>query len=111
MGIIVHTKNFPSLFIVHTINSLTITYDKKKRDRTLAERGLNFADSAQVFAGPVLEFEDAREDYGEQRMVTVGFLGERMVMVVWTKRGDSRRIISMRYANEREKARFQGRLD
>ena len=50
--------------------------------------------------------EDARFDYGEPRLTTVGVLRGRMVIVVWTPRGEVRRIISMRKANEREIARF-----
>jgi uncharacterized protein len=59
-----------------------------------------------VFAGPKADFEDTRLDYGEPRLVTVGLLRGRMVVVVWTPRGGDRRIISMRYANDREKARY-----
>jgi uncharacterized DUF497 family protein len=36
----------------------------------------------------------------------VGFLDGRMVVVAWTPRGEARRIISMRKANEREQERF-----
>jgi uncharacterized DUF497 family protein len=45
---------------------------------------------------------DTRNDYGEVRVRTVGFLRRRIVMVVWTKRGRRRRIISMRRCNEKE---------
>jgi uncharacterized protein len=34
-----------------------------------------------------------------------------LVMVVWTPRGEDRHVISMRKCNDREKARFQARLD
>jgi len=39
-----------------------ITFDQAKRAKTLAERGLDFADAAQVFAGVTLEVEDTRKD-------------------------------------------------
>ena len=39
-------------------------------------------------------------------MITVGLMADRMVVVVWTQRGDARHIISMRKANEREQARY-----
>ena len=87
-----------------------LTFDPRKRDRTLAERGLDFADAAAVFAGSNLQFPDARRDYGELRNVTVGLLAGCLVIVVWTQRGDDRHIISMRKANDREKARFGQRL-
>ena len=84
---------------------MAITFDPAKRDRTLAERGLDFADAATVLDGPRWEFIDDRWDYGEERITTVGLLKSRMVVVVWTQRGDDRHIISMRKANEREQER------
>jgi uncharacterized DUF497 family protein len=44
-------------------------------------------------------------------MLTVGHIGGRMVIVIWTPRGNSRRVISMRKANAREKARFGKRFE
>jgi uncharacterized DUF497 family protein len=87
-----------------------ITFDPAKRDKTLRERGLDFADAGEVFAGRVITFRDAREDYGEERYQTFGHLGGRLVMVVWTPRGAARRIISMRKANDREQAQIGQRL-
>ena len=90
---------------------MTISYDPAKRDRTLAERGLDFADAAAVIDGAVWEFIDDRTDYGEVRVTTIGFLRERMVVVVWTQRDEDRHIISMRKANEREQRRYAKYLD
>ncbi len=44
-------------------------------------------------------------------MITVGYLKNRMMIVVWTPRGDNRHIISMRKANEREQNRFRQRFE
>jgi hypothetical protein len=46
----------------------------------------------------------------EERFITVGPLDGRMVLLVWTPRGDARGIISMRKADEREQARYTHRL-
>lgn len=40
----------------------------------------------------------------------MGDLNGRLVVIVWTQRAEYRRIISMRKANEREKASYQSRL-
>jgi uncharacterized DUF497 family protein len=64
-----------------------------------------------VFAGSALDIPDERRDYGEPRIITVGLLRGRMVIVVWTPRGDGRHVFSMRKANDREKARFGKRLE
>lgn len=89
---------------------MAITFDPLKRDVTLAERGLDFRDADEVFAGQVFERIDERFEYGETRWVTVGTLRSRMVVVVWTQRGAAQHIISMRKANDREQARYKARL-
>ena len=90
---------------------MRITFDPIKRDRTLAQRGLDFARAPEVFKGRRFAFEDDRFDYGERRIATVGYLEGRMVIVVWTPRNGVRHIISMRKANERERRNHQGRMD
>ncbi len=85
---------------------MKITCDPAKRAPTLAERGLDFEDAVEVFRGDTLESPDERRDYGELRMMTVGHLRGRMVIIIWTPRGNARHVISMRKANAREKTRF-----
>lgn len=80
-----------------------IEYDVNKRNVTLENRGLDFEDAPSVFADHVYSRLDEREEYGEERIITVGRLRNRTVVMVWTWRGRKRRIISMRYANDREK--------
>jgi uncharacterized protein len=88
-----------------------ITYDPPKRAETLKHRNLDFEDAPKLFAGPHFQMEDDRQDYGETRWIAVGRLGRTMVAVVWTPRGDARRIISMRKCNAKERQRFSARLD
>ncbi|WP_226506667.1 BrnT family toxin [Pseudomonas sp. MWU16-30317] len=57
---------------------MQISFDDAKRDKTLAERGLDFANAAAVFAGVHFTSEDRRQDYGEIRFITAGLLYERM---------------------------------
>ena len=64
----------------------------------------------EVFAGATLTVEDDRQDYGEVRFITIGFLDSRMVILIWTPRDDAYRIISMRKANEREQAIYGSRF-
>ena len=87
------------------------TWDEAKRRITIVKRGLDFAEAEAIFAGTHFTRADERHDYGEERFVTAGFLRERFVVVVWTRREDGRRIISMRHGHDREKARFQAWLD
>lgn len=64
------------------------------------------ARAGEVYEGAHLTFEDKRRDYGEERIITIGFLDGRMVVLVWTPRKGAHRIISMRKANEREKTLY-----
>lgn len=93
-----------------TTLGMLIEFDPRKRLDTLAQRGLDFMRSVEVFDGPTFDSIDARFEYGEQRVSTFGKLDERYVIVIWTPRGAIRRIISMRYANEREIAKQAHRM-
>ena len=92
------------------IKTMIIEFDTAKREKTLLVRGLDFADSDKVFDGLHFIARDDRFDYGEERFFTVGLLDDRMVVIVWTPRNDARRIISMRYANDREISRYKKHL-
>ncbi len=80
---------------------MKITYDKTKRLQTLQLRSLDFEDAWKVFEGTCFDFEDERFDYGETRMITVGYLEQLMVLLVWTQRGYYRKIISLWWKNEK----------
>ncbi len=86
---------------------MKITFDPAKREATLTHRGLDFADAAAVFSGRHATARDDRQDYGEDRFITAGFLAGRLVVMVWTPRDGARRIISMRHGHEREAQRWQ----
>lgn len=89
---------------------MRITFDPAKRAETLRKRRIDFRDAEHVFAGLTYTIPDRRVPYPEDRFITAGLLLGRMVIVVWTPAEDGRRIISMRKANEREKARYSHRL-
>lgn len=90
---------------------MTITCDPTKRAWTLENRGIDFMDAGEVLAGRTLTLEDDRQDYGETRFQTYGFLKDRIVMVVWTPRGEARHVISMRYCHEREARKVRPHID
>ena len=85
---------------------MRISYDPVKRDWTLANRGLDFEDAAQVFDGLTAEVEDRRKNYGETRIICFGVLLSRLVVIGYAPRGAVRHVFSMRKANDREQARF-----
>ena len=90
---------------------MQIAFDSVKRDKTLAERSLDFVRAGEVFAGLHFTGQDDRCDCEEDRCITARLLDARLVVLVWTPRGKVRRIISMRKANDREKAFYALHLD
>jgi uncharacterized DUF497 family protein len=89
---------------------MELEFDQDKRHKTLLERGLDFARASEVFEWIHFTGQDSRVNYEEDRFITVGWLDARLVVLVWTPRGEVRRIISMRKANDREKALFTRHL-
>ena len=90
---------------------MALEFDEQKRAATLANRGLDFGRAGEVFEGPTFTLIDERQDYGEIRYLTYGRLGSRTVAIVWTQRGDARRIISMRECHAKERQRYEAQLD
>lgn len=86
-------------------------WDDVKRQRVLAERRLDFADASALFEFVTFTLADDRRDYGEDRWLTYGRLRGDIVQLVWTWRGERRRVISMRKCHGREAERAAINLD
>jgi hypothetical protein len=99
---------FPSRRILHAaLPGATLSRcgsRSTKRARTLAAPGLDFADAALFFAGLRTVLADDRRDYGEPRYTAAGYFRGRLVVPIWTPRGDARRVIAMRHAHAKEEA-------
>ena len=80
-------------------------WDEAKRRLNLRKHGIDFADAEKIFRGVTFTAEDTREDYGEQRFLTLGLLEDQVVSVAHTEQGEEIRIFSIRKATKHE-ARF-----
>ena len=85
-------------------------WDKAKNRKNASKHGLCFEDAEEVFSGPCVTFEDDRFDYGEERLITLGLLAGRLVVIAHSPRDEGTRIISMRKGNRREREIYQKRL-
>jgi uncharacterized protein len=85
-------------------------WDAAKNRSHFSKHGFDFEDAELVFAGLSFTFEDRRFDYGETRLITIGLLAGRAVVITHSMRGEATRIISMRKANRREQKTHQERL-
>jgi uncharacterized DUF497 family protein len=86
---------------------LLFEWDETKNQKTIGERGLSFQRAVRIFHGDVVEEEDDRRDYGEIRIRATGRVEEDFISVVFTWRGDRRRIISARPANKGERDEYR----
>jgi uncharacterized DUF497 family protein len=86
-------------------------WDEAKNRTNFVKHGLDFADAEDVLTGHCVSFVDSRFDYGEVRLISLGVLAGRVVVIAHAPRGeDTTRIISMRKANRREQEIYQKRL-
>jgi hypothetical protein len=85
-------------------------WDEQKRAANLAKHGIDFEAAKLVFDGRTIEMPDTRHDYGEQRIAVYGEVNGVLLFVVYTQRGDNRRIISARKAGTNEQEAYYARI-
>jgi uncharacterized DUF497 family protein len=81
-------------------------WDEKKRKINIDKHGIDFVAAITIFKdNERIETEDTRNDYGEPRLQVIGEARPGLLFVVYTLRGQgaSRRIISARKANNKER--------
>lgn len=82
---------------------MQIEFDPKKAKENLRKHHVHLADAEQVLRDPLaLTIEDP-ESEGEQRFITLGMdTTGKILVVVYTYRGESIRLISARKASKAE---------
>ena len=69
------------------------------------KHGIDFADVPIAFNYPMVTFLDRRKEYGEDRWIGIGWLGDILAVVVYTEpTTGTTRIISARKANRHEQS-------
>ena len=86
-------------------------WTEAKRAKTLRERGLDFGRATEVFAGLHVTRATHGGRSGENRFITAGYLDGRLIVMVWTPRGDLRHVMSMRYAHAKETKLWKEEMD
>ena len=81
---------------------MPISFDPRKNERNIAERGLSFALVDEFEWDSALVVEDVRRDYGERRFQALGMITGRLHALVFTPRVGRVQVISLRKANRRE---------
>jgi len=82
-------------------------WDENKNRENIRRHGFDFADACEIFDLPMLVSPDTREAYGESRLIGIGFLRQRIAVIVFAEQDDDTiRIISLRKALKHERERF-----
>ena len=81
---------------------MEITYDPNKDAINRQKHGVSLELAREIDWPDVLTQPDTRKDYRELREIGYALIGERLYCVVFTQRGDTMQIISLRKANPRE---------
>ena len=81
-------------------------WDENKNLYNIEKHGIDFADAALIFDAPILEYEDLRQDYGEQRFICIGMVENIELVVVYAKRKRIR-LISARRASKDERQKYR----
>lgn len=89
---------------------MDVTLDPAKDAVNLAKHGVSLSDAVGFEWDAAVVWPDTRRNYGEPRMVALGYIGPRIMAVVFVdrppERPTERRIISLRKANTREVKRY-----
>ena len=89
---------------------MNLTFDLVKSAANLAKHGFSLVDATGFEWDTAVVWPDKRRDYEEARLVALGYIGLRVMVVVFVDRppeqATERRIISLRKANSREVKRY-----
>ncbi len=89
---------------------MELEWDEAKNQHNIAKHGIDFAAAHRIFANPMVVRSDDRHEYGEQRWIALGNLDGIIVVLVFTRRGNKTRMISIRKGNKHERQIYQDQI-
>jgi uncharacterized protein len=82
-------------------------WDKNKAETNLNKHGIDFADAVSVFSDD-LAITAPDQQFGEERFITIGLDAfGRVLVIVYTCRSQSIRLISARPATRQERRQYE----
>lgn len=85
-------------------------WDEKKNKSNKLKHGIDFEEAKEIWRDIHRKPLPGRMVSGESRQVTIGKIGDRLRVAVYTMRGKIVRLISARPANEKEKPYYGSRI-
>ncbi|MBC8231819.1 BrnT family toxin [bacterium] len=93
--------------IIYRLQGVEFEWDEDKSESNIQKHGVTFGEAAEVFFDPFYQTGNASTD-DEQRDFIIGYsLSQRLLLVVYTERGERTRIISARPATRSERRLYE----
>lgn len=89
---------------------MDFSWDETKRRENWKRHRVDFAYAARIFLRPHLTRIDDRENYGEERLISLGMVEGECFVVVHTERDGATRIISAWKASRIEREEYYTRF-
>jgi uncharacterized protein len=87
---------------------MRVEFNEAKNQKNIHERGISFLAALNFDFDTAMEWEDERSNYGETRMLALGYIGPRLHVLCYKSIGTAMiRVISLRKANARERKWYE----
>ena len=89
--------------------ALSFEWHEAKAAANLKKHGISFEEAQTVFHDPLaLTIDDPKHSQDEQRFIDIGYSTQgRLLVVAYTERGETIRIISSRRATKSERSAYE----
>ena len=92
------------------LEDLIIEWDDNKAAINKRKHGISFEKAAEIFLDEFLiDDYDEEHSYDEDRIKIIGMV-DKILVVIYTERGERYRLISARLANKREVKKYYGQF-
>jgi len=85
-------------------------WDEEKRQVKIVKHHIDFEEAIKIYNDFVITAASGQQDLAEDRFLSIGLLRGLEIVVVFTPRGEKRRIISARRAREAERTKYHEEL-
>ena len=85
---------------------MNFEWDEAKNQANLLKHSIDFEAAIKIYDGFVYTFQDTRANYGEDRFASIGVIAGMEITVIFTPRGENKRIISARRSRLAERRKY-----
>ena len=92
------------------IGDLIVEWDDEKAEINYKKHGIRFEKATEIFLDEFLiDDYDEEHSYYEDRIRVIGMV-DKVLVVIYTERGENYRLISARFATKREVKKYYGQF-